>query len=273
VIFEGFQKHKLKHLPLFFGLGFFGVFGVQSTYIVAIYFTNANFPSLFIPMYPMVTTLFGYVLGLEKFTIFKLWGISKFVGMIITILGGFVIVFLNGIKAVNEGSLHNILIGVLMMLFNSIGFSMRTVLQKKFLFQKKIVSTETQNTESNIERPYTPIYITLWAFIYAAMLYLIIDIYILFTDISIFKINLTGFFILLYSSFISSAFTLMLFTFLNSLVSPLVISGFTSTQTLFTIIFSYILFNDIILFTDYIGGFMVIIGLLFIILGSYFENK
>jgi drug/metabolite transporter (DMT)-like permease len=242
----------------------------------------------------------------EKFTFEKFWGWSKILGIILTVGGGIIIVLLNFLRSTNN-NYKNIWLGIISMVVNVMSVSLGIILQKKFFFLKKVevnkieddkkkeVLKDTENAfkehhdiEDNIhvineepiiekietkEKTYSPVFITFYSFFYSCFFYVLILIFYLFYDIGSFKITLLQFLPLSYSSFIASALGFALYSILNKIFSPLILSVSSTLQTFFTIIFSYIIYGDLILWTDYFGGGFIILGLFFVILANYLETK
>eukprot|EP00005_Dracoamoeba_jomungandri_P000236 CAMPEP_0174256012 /NCGR_PEP_ID=MMETSP0439-20130205/5288_1 /TAXON_ID=0 /ORGANISM="Stereomyxa ramosa, Strain Chinc5" /LENGTH=210 /DNA_ID=CAMNT_0015338439 /DNA_START=44 /DNA_END=672 /DNA_ORIENTATION=- len=68
---EGVKYPKLRHVPLFFALGFFGVFGNQLLFIMGLYYTSPSNASIFQPIIPVLTAILAVIIRIEPLNICK----------------------------------------------------------------------------------------------------------------------------------------------------------------------------------------------------------
>jgi drug/metabolite transporter (DMT)-like permease len=59
----------------------------------------------------------------------------------------------------------------------------------------------------------------------------------------------------------------------NKITTPTVVQIFQPVQTISTIIFAYLVYNEKLILQDYVGSIFVMLGLFLVIISSYLENK
>lgn len=76
-----------------------------------------------------------------------------------------------------------------------------------------------------------------------------------------------------YLSFVGNAIPLTLVVVSSKMTSPLYVSIWSILQLPLGVLFAYILFNQTLQITDYIGGSLILVGLIFVIIGGFLEKK
>jgi drug/metabolite transporter (DMT)-like permease len=87
--------HKFSDTPYFLLLGFFGSFVNPLTAILGVVNSSAGYASFFTPLIPILTTILSITLKIDKISFVKLWGWLKILGVLMSCIGAFVMVFNN----------------------------------------------------------------------------------------------------------------------------------------------------------------------------------
>jgi drug/metabolite transporter (DMT)-like permease len=380
--------HKFSDTPYFLLLGFFGSFVNPLTAILGVVNSSAGYASFFTPLIPILTTILSITLKIDKISFVKLWGWLKILGVLMSCIGAFVMVFNNllGTKFTGSTLFATVLLitgvwsNAMYYLVSKIMFNrvkkLDPVVEQKMeisTLETVFIPTETNketpqipesipetilqsnedvvdptllnepsddlieppikddilkdaieeipeemnleelepnveeklnknpnefsinNFESNYEEKvqdtisalihhpkenpsmdidYSPSDVNFWANMYAGIYFMVLLTYFIIRDRSIFlHIDMRFVIPLCYSIFMASGvgFTINLVS--NKLMGPTFTCGFQSLMTPFTVILGYIIFDEHLVWYDYVGGVFIIMGLLTVTFSSYLENK
>jgi drug/metabolite transporter (DMT)-like permease len=118
------------------------------------------------------------------------------------------------------------------------------------------------------KKPYGPVNLTFWMFCYAALGYIVVDIYLLFTDINVFRVGTEFIWPTIYVASVGSAIPLCMVIYATKVTSPLFVSAFSILQLPYTVILAWLFFQQQLAIQDYIGGALIVMGLICVIVGG-----
>ena len=149
-----------------------------------------------------------------------------------------------------------------------------------------IIKTSTANDDDEVshstvvtvegieETSYSPLDVNLWANAYGTLYFIMLFTYYVIKDHSIFNhIDVRGFIPLSYSIFMASGFGLTMNLVANKAMGPSFTSGFQCLMTPFTVILGYFIFQEQLLWFDYVGGGIILLGLITVSFGTYLEKR
>jgi drug/metabolite transporter (DMT)-like permease len=123
------------------------------------------------------------------------------------------------------------------------------------------------------KKPYGPVNLTFWMFCYAALGYIVVDIYLLFTDINVFRVGTEFIWPTIYVASVGSAIPLCMVIYATKVTSPLFVSAFSILQLPYTVILAWLFFQQQLAIQDYIGGALIVMGLICVIVGGFTEKR
>lgn len=227
------------------------MFGNQVLFIYGLYYTSSTVASIFQPLIPVLTTAFALILRIEQFkwkdrySWMKVWAICT--------SGGGAIIMVMAKGKINTQS--DAFIGYLLLLGNTSSMAIYVLLQKKYLFFKDEFGREVSL--------YPCVSACAWSYGMGALLMGISAIPYGIVKPTVFEdLNLQFVYPLIYAIFISSAMCYGLINYSTSKTSATVVTSFWPLQVPVATIESYFVFGEVPLWTEYVGGGFIIIGLI-----------
>jgi drug/metabolite transporter (DMT)-like permease len=121
---------------------------------------------------------------------------------------------------------------------------------------------------------YSPLDVNLWANMYGSLYFIILFTYCVLEDRSIFRrLDPRGFIPISYSIFMASGFGLTMNLVANKAMGPTFTSGFQCLMTPITVFLGFLIFQEKLHWFDYLGGGIVLLGLITMTIGSFLETK
>lgn len=245
-------------------LGFVGMYGNQLPYILGIYYTNANIASIFQPSIPVWTAILAIITRIEPFpALNKLHGWAKILGILLATLGAVTMVLEKIIFDKSELK-SGYGLGYLFLIINTLCSAIYVLLQKKLIFNKP-------------DSPWRqkPIAVTAWIYLFGTIFMALSSLYYVITG----QLDKFTYFPkeeiypIIYAVFIASSLCYMLITWCNMQISATVVTATYPLQVLFCTILSYFILDEVLTTWEYVGGALIIAGLLAVIWSSYIMDK
>jgi len=166
-------------------------------------------------------------------------------------------------------------IGVLVLLGNCLCMATYVVVQRRAIFGKP---------DAMFRRwaPH-PVGVTAWSYLFGALTMAIASLTYVFpchaghchtnNHPSQFHIPTAALPALIYAVLVSSSMAYGLITYANKYIPGTIVTAFWPLQVLVAVGMSFALFNEKLAYQQYIGGVLIILGLLLVTFGAHFESK
>jgi len=241
---------RQEDVPYFFLLAVQGVWGSQLMSALTISNLSAPIYGLLKPAVPIVTYVASVVVGVTPFNIKTQETRYTIVGVILAIAGCIVIV------ADSFAESKNVLLG-------SIYVSVYLLCSGSYpITQKSMLS----------RLDYSPLFLTMWAYIIGTVM-ILSSLLVAAPPPASWSVNSAGIGGLFFSGILTSFFNYWAMAWINSKTSPVLISAGYTLQSFFTPLLSALLLNSQIYLDDYVGGFIIIIGLALCIRAQLLMNS
>ena len=251
---------------MFMALGFTGMFSTQLLYILAIYCANPVLVAVFLPAMPVWTTLLAIITKIEPHPpLDKVRGWAKILGIFLAVAGAVTMVmekFKESADNTKDKSAGEQFLGCIFILGSTLTSAVYILLQKKFIFK-----------QSNSIWKSKPVTVTAWSYCFGAAFLGLSSLYYVDRPEKFTSFPKQQVYPLLYAIFIASALCYLLITWCNMQISSSVASASWPLQTLFSAVLSYIFLGDVMEPIEYIGGVLIILGLVAVVWSNYAEEK
>ena len=257
-----------RELPLFIVLGLTGMFGNQLLYLLGIYYTNANIASIFQPAIPVWTALLAIIVRIEPFPDFRtLRGWAKSLGILLAAVGAIVMTVekKTGQASDHSGSSSSDsvnFVGYIFLLGNTLSMAVYILLQKKFIFDKEDSCWKTK-----------PVTVTAWSYLFGAMFMALASLYYVNKPEKFTYFPQEEVYPILYAIFIASGLCYLLISWCNMQISASLVTATWPLQVLFCAILSYFVLGEVLKTLEYVGGVLIVIGLMAVVWSNFSEEK
>eukprot|EP00943_MAST-04B_sp_MAST-4B-sp1_P005264 g5264.t1 len=271
-IFEGIiypSKDDLMMLSLF---GLLGMYGNQVLFILGLYNAGADSASLFQPAIPVFTSIFAILFCIEKLPSILCKsgsdkrivcaGWLKLVGIVAVTAGGLVIYYGNKKKGDQKQNANsNKILGEIFLIGNCTCCSIYILLQKKWVFSKESVRS---NTHLSKKWSKFPINLTTWTYLFGAIFMFLHAVILVIQNPKEIQLNSRVLYPVLYASFLSSAVAYGLISYANSILPSSMVTAFWPLQVPVAVVLNYYATGAKISSTEMIGGLIIIASLLMV---------
>ncbi|EDO32656.1 predicted protein [Nematostella vectensis] len=263
VIFEqGLQIPKFEETLLFVVLGLTGTAFNILLCVIGIYFTNANIATIFQTATPVWTTFLAILTRIEpRPQLTRLDGWARIFGIVLAALGAIVMMLCSNvgdsIKQILRPSLDEI-IGCCFLLGNTFCMATYILIQKKYVFNNDDSLWKTR-----------PIGVTAWSYLVGALTMAMASMFCLRRPENMTFVAGDQVYSVLYAIFIASFLCDMLITWCNMHISSSVVTATWPLQVLVSVVLSYIVLNELLNPLQYIGGTLIILGLVSVVWSNY----
>lgn len=257
-----------RELPLFIVLGLTGMFGNQLLYLLGIYYTNANIASIFQPAIPVWTALLAIIVRIEPFPDFRtLHGWAKSLGILLAAVGAIVMTVekKTGQASDHSGSSSSgsvNFVGYIFLLGNTLSMAVYILLQKKFIFDKEDSCWKTK-----------PVTVTAWSYLFGAMFMALASLYYVNKPEKFTYFPQEEVYPILYAIFIASGLCYLLISWCNMQISASLVTATWPLQVLFCAILSYFVLGEVLKTLEYVGGVLIVIGLMAVVWSNFSEEE
>lgn len=257
-----------RELPLFIVLGLTGMFGNQLLYLLGIYYTNANIASIFQPAIPVWTALLAIIVRIEPFPDFRtLRGWAKSLGILLAAVGAIVMTVekKTGQASDHSGSSSSDsvnFVGYIFLLGNTLSMAVYILLQKKFIFDKEDSCWKTK-----------PVTVTAWSYLFGAMFMALASLYYVNKPEKFTYFPQEEVYPILYAIFIASGLCYLLISWCNMQISASLVTATWPLQVLFCAILSYFVLGEVLKTLEYVGGVLIVIGLMAVVWSNFSEEE
>ena len=244
------------------------MFGNQLLYLLGIYYTNANIASIFQPAIPVWTALLAIIVRIEPYPNFRtLRGWGKCFGILLAAAGAIVMTVekKSGQAADHGGSSSSGNIqfaGYIFLLGNTLSMSVYILLQKKFIFDKEESCWKTK-----------PVNVTAWSYLFGAMFMALASLYYVNRPEKFTYFPKEEIYPILYAIFIASGLCYLLISWCNMQISASLVTATWPLQVLFCAILSYFVLGEVLKTLEYLGGVLIVVGLMAVVWSKYAEEK
>ncbi|XP_003387276.1 PREDICTED: WAT1-related protein At5g45370-like [Amphimedon queenslandica] len=256
---------SLKMLFWFAVFGLLGMFGNQYLFILGVYKAGPNVASVFQPLIPVWTAVIVWLTCTERA---KPAGVAFWIKLfgILLAAGGAIEITVTGERSsggTDEDRFQRIL-GYLFLFGNTLCMSVYVWLQKRFVFGDK----------NNKWREY-PVFVTAYSYFFGAVFMGLCSLQNVVSEEKRekFTIPRPSVYVLVYATFITSALCYLLITWANSQVSSILVTASWPLQVLIAVLGSWLFLNIKFLYLQYLGAAMLILGLVFVLLANYQEER
>ena len=218
--------------------------------LLGLQYISADRYALLQPAIPVITTFISILLQIEKLTILKL------IGILFAISGCIIIEVWNTDTHTTVQNESNPVLGTILVLIAAFGFSNLQIFQKPLLlfYDTSVI---------------TFIYYSIGSFITIIMCLLWYSRF--YIESFYFNKQYLPFIALIYASLFASALNYNIYTYVSQVLSPSIVTIYTTFQPIATILLSFLIFQYIITLSQGIGGLCVSLGLIITIYGRYIE--
>ena len=244
------------------------MFGNQLLYLLGIYYTNANIASIFQPAIPVWTALLAIIVRIEPFPDFRtLRGWAKSLGILLAAVGAIVMTVekKTGQASDHSGSSSSDsvnFVGYIFLLGNTLSMAVYILLQKKFIFDKEDSCWKTK-----------PVTVTAWSYLFGAMFMALASLYYVNKPEKFTYFPQEEVYPILYAIFIASGLCYLLISWCNMQISASLVTATWPLQVLFCAILSYFVLGEVLKTLEYVGGVLIVIGLMAVVWSNFSEEK
>ena len=244
------------------------MFGNQLLYLLGIYYTNANIASIFQPAIPVWTALLAIIVRIEPFPDFRtLRGWAKSLGILLAAVGAIVMTVE---KKAGQASDHSgssssdsvNFVGYIFLLGNTLSMAVYILLQKKFIFDKEDSCWKTK-----------PVTVTAWSYLFGAMFMALASLYYVNKPEKFTYFPQEEVYPILYAIFIASGLCYLLISWCNMQISASLVTATWPLQVLFCAILSYFVLGEVLKTLEYVGGVLIVIGLMAVVWSNFSEEE
>lgn len=240
---DGIFPHKRDFL-WFALIGISGIFINQTFYILSIYYSGALLATILQLLATPLTAGLAILIKLEKFSIFKILGIT------LSVLGAALMAGLSGLS-VDKSKLTGMLLAISQAFF----VAFFVVYSKKRLLSK-----------------YPSITVTAGIHV-ASLPFMTITCFILQRDLTKYVITKEAILPILYSVLFHSVAAYLLLMFVNSRLDASMVSAFGTLNPLFGSLLSVIILKEKFELKDILGGLLILSGLSLVVFQRFRESK
>lgn len=244
------------------------MFGNQLLYLLGIYYTNANIASIFQPAIPVWTALLAIIVRIEPFPDFRtLRGWAKSLGILLAAVGAIVMTVekKTGQASDHSGSSSSDsvnFVGYIFLLGNTLSMAVYILLQKKFIFDKEDSCWKTK-----------PVTVTAWSYLFGAMFMALASLYYVNKPEKFTYFPQEEVYPILYAIFIASGLCYLLISWCNMQISASLVTATWPLQVLFCAILSYFVLGEVLKTLEYVGGVLIVIGLMAVVWSNFSEEE
>ena len=244
------------------------MFGNQLLYLLGIYYTNANIASIFQPAIPVWTALLAIIVRIEPFPDFRtLRGWAKSLGILLAAVGAIVMTVekKTGQASDHSGSSSSDsvnFVGYIFLLGNTLSMAVYILLQKKFIFDKEDSCWKTK-----------PVTVTAWSYLFGAMFMALASLYYVNKPEKFTYFPQEEVYPILYAIFIASGLCYLLISWCNVQISASLVTATWPLQVLFCAILSYFVLGEVLKTLEYVGGVLIVIGLMAVVWSNFSEEE
>ena len=244
------------------------MFGNQLLYLLGIYYTNANIASIFQPAIPVWTALLAIIVRIEPFPDFRtLRGWAKSLGILLAAVGAIVMTVekKTGQASDHSGSSSSgsvNFVGYIFLLGNTLSMAVYILLQKKFIFDKEDSCWKTK-----------PVTVTAWSYLFGAMFMALASLYYVNKPEKFTYFPQEEVYPILYAIFIASGLCYLLISWCNMQISASLVTATWPLQVLFCAILSYFVLGEVLKTLEYVGGVLIVIGLMAVVWSNFSEEE
>ena len=205
---------------------------------------------------------------MERFPDFRtLRGWGKCLGILLAAAGAIVMTIeKKSGQAADHGessSSDNIqFVGYIFLLGNTLSMSVYILLQKKFIFDKEDSCWKTK-----------PVNVTAWSYLFGAMFMALASLYYVNRPEKFTYFPKEEIYPILYAIFIASGLCYLLISWCNMQISASLVTATWPLQVSFCAILSYFVLGEVLKTLEYLGGVLIVVGLMAVVWSKYEEEK
>ena len=224
--------------------------------------------SIFQPAIPVWTALLAIIVRIEPFPDFRtLRGWAKSLGILLAAVGAIVMTVekKTGQASDHSGSSSSgsvNFVGYIFLLGNTLSMAVYILLQKKFIFDKEDSCWKTK-----------PVTVTAWSYLFGAMFMALASLYYVNKPEKFTYFPQEEVYPILYAIFIASGLCYLLISWCNMQISASLVTATWPLQVLFCAILSYFVLGEVLKTLEYVGGVLIVIGLMAVVWSNFSEEE
>lgn len=236
---------------LFLFLGFCSFCNVVGALFALDYMSATNF-AILQPFIPVTTTVISYLVKYERLNMYKVWGI------IVAVTGAVLIIVLGNADNDDEEENKNTVIGIIITLTSQVMFGSLIVFQRKLLvkYDPQVLTFVYYSIGSVI---------TLFMCLCAAFRLKTGDLYL--------HNSLSSWLALGYAAIFATFLVYNLYSWVNRVLVSSVVTIYSTLQAVFTAIFEFMIYGEVLAVSQVFGGLLVAIGCALTVKGRLEETK